>query len=60
VRDDGRGFDPVGLHTRPGHLGLPGMRERATHIEGRLEIASAPGAGTTVTCRAAIPVTRPT
>jgi nitrate/nitrite-specific signal transduction histidine kinase len=34
---------------RPGHFGLQGMRERAAHIEGKLTITSAPGAGTVVT-----------
>ena len=47
VRDDGIGFDPsLG---RPGHLGLACMRERAARLGGRLDIASAPGAGTTIT-----------
>jgi two-component system, NarL family, sensor histidine kinase UhpB len=50
VTDDGRGFllgDRVDAF-RPGHLGLPAMRERAELAGGRLEIASAPGEGTTV------------
>jgi signal transduction histidine kinase len=34
---------------RPGHFGLQGMRERAAHIEGKLTVTSAPGAGTVVT-----------
>jgi PAS domain S-box-containing protein len=47
IRDDGIGFDPsLG---RPGHLGLACMRERVTRLGGRLNIASAPGAGTTIT-----------
>ena len=46
VEDDGRGF----AIERPG-LGLTGMRERAELIGGELEIASAPGAGTTVVLR---------
>jgi two-component system, NarL family, sensor histidine kinase UhpB len=57
VRDDGTGFDaeailraPMGEHG----LGLFGMRERAEYVGGRVEIASAPGRGTTV--RAAVPV----
>ena len=48
VRDDGRGFDPQGHQAEPGHLGLPGMRERVASIGGRLAIESAPGAGTAV------------
>jgi signal transduction histidine kinase len=50
VTDDGRGFlmdDRLDAH-RPGHLGLPAMRERAELAGGHLEIASAPGEGTTV------------
>ncbi|MCW3004508.1 MAG: two-component sensor histidine kinase [Conexibacter sp.] len=47
VRDDGRGFDPAGVQER--RLGLIGMRERAQLADGRLEVDSAPGHGTTVT-----------
>jgi PAS domain S-box-containing protein len=50
VCDDGPGFDPTG--SRPGHLGLRSMRERATQVGGTLAIESAPGRGTCV--RAAI------
>lgn len=46
VDDDGRGFEAE----RPG-LGLTGMRERAELIGGELEVASAPGSGTTVELR---------
>ncbi|MBN1530512.1 MAG: response regulator [Thermoleophilaceae bacterium] len=47
VRDDGRGFDPEqGLRVRPGHLGLPAMRERVEITGGRLELESRPGSGT--------------
>lgn len=46
VVDDGRGFDPDGVEGRG--LGLRGMRERAELVGGKLEIRSAPGAGTTV------------
>ena len=35
-----------------GHYGLTGMRERAAAIGGRVEIASRPGTGTTVTITA--------
>ncbi|MDR7276468.1 sensor histidine kinase [Catenuloplanes atrovinosus] len=44
VRDDGRGFAPDGA--RPGSFGLTGIRERAEAVGGRMEIESAPGAGT--------------
>jgi signal transduction histidine kinase len=46
VADDGAGFDPA--TPVPGHLGLGTMAERARAAGGRLSIASAPGAGTTV------------
>ncbi len=48
IRDDGRGFDPARIPPRPGHLGLPDMRERAELAGGWLRVESAPGAGTTV------------
>ncbi|HVC30499.1 MAG TPA: GAF domain-containing sensor histidine kinase [Steroidobacteraceae bacterium] len=46
VEDDGRGFDPA--EPVGGHYGLLGMRERAHLLGGRLDLASAPGAGTRV------------
>jgi signal transduction histidine kinase/ligand-binding sensor domain-containing protein len=49
VRDDGRGMDPAMLEEgRPGHYGLPGMRERAERIGAQLNVWSAIGAGTEV------------
>jgi signal transduction histidine kinase len=48
-RDDGEGIPPEILEAgRPSHYGLRGMRERATHIGGKLEIWSAAGAGTEI------------
>ena len=50
ITDDGMGMDSALLEQgRPGHFGLQGMRERAAHIEGKLTITSAPGAGTVIT-----------
>lgn len=49
VEDDGVGFDPEGV--AGGGLGLVAMRERVEWLGGRLEVASAPGAGTRVTAR---------
>lgn len=48
VADDGRGIPSAVLHDggRDGHWGIPGMRERAAGI-GTLDVASAPGQGTT-------------
>lgn len=52
MTDDGRGFDATRLaRTMPGsgHLGLLGMRERATLLGGTFVVDSQPGGGTTVT-----------
>lgn len=50
IRDDGRGIDPTVLEGsgRPGHWGLPGIRERAERIGSRLEFWSEAEAGTEV------------
>src|SRR6266699_4569933 len=45
VRDDGCGFDPSQKHAG---LGIAGMGERATLLEGTMTIISQPGQGTTV------------
>ncbi|PRX06211.1 UNVERIFIED_ORG: signal transduction histidine kinase [Actinomadura viridilutea] len=45
VRDDGEGFDPDAARG----FGLRGMRERVAQAGGRLEVDSAPGAGTVLT-----------
>jgi len=48
VTDDGVGFEPADPELRSTRLGLTSMEERAGRIGGRLEIRSAPAAGTTV------------
>jgi signal transduction histidine kinase len=50
VRDDGIGIDPKVLDrgSVPGHWGLPGMRERAETLGGKMEVWSESGAGTEV------------
>jgi signal transduction histidine kinase len=48
VSDDGSGFHAENGHTRTGHYGLIGMRERAAQIGAELELDSVPGRGTTV------------
>jgi len=53
VRDDGVGFDPEAAAVRSRRLGLTSMEERAQRLGGRLTVASAPGAGTTVRLEAA-------
>jgi signal transduction histidine kinase len=49
VTDDGRGFDAAAEHE--GH-GLRSMRRRAAAMGGRVELASSPGRGTTLTATA--------
>lgn len=59
VEDNGAGFDPA--TTRNGDrrgLGLIGMRERASHLNGVVHVDSAPGRGTRITV--ALPVRRST
>jgi signal transduction histidine kinase len=53
IRDDGIGIDPdERVHAaRTGHWGLKGMRERAEHLGGELEVWSEPGAGTEIELR---------
>jgi len=50
VRDDGVGIDTEAhrVGSRPGHWGLPGMRERARMIGAQIAIWSRPGAGTEI------------
>jgi signal transduction histidine kinase/ligand-binding sensor domain-containing protein len=49
IRDDGEGIAPAILEDgRPGHYGLPGMRERAAEIGAKLDIWSGVGTGTEV------------
>jgi signal transduction histidine kinase len=44
VRDDGRGFDPAAARG----LGLAGLADRVSIVNGALRISSKPGAGTTL------------
>jgi signal transduction histidine kinase len=52
IEDDGRGFDPKS--TRDGGMGLVGMRERMALLDGRLDVESTPGSGSTI--RAEVPL----
>ena len=53
IRDDGKGISAQLLSNegRPGHWGLPGMRERAKLVGGRLEIWSELDSGTEIELR---------
>ena len=53
LRDDGKGIDTVVLSGQGpgGHYGLPGMRERAKLIGGKLVVWSEVDAGTEVELR---------
>jgi signal transduction histidine kinase len=53
VHDEGRGFDAA---AQSDGYGFVDMRQRLAFVDGTLEIASEPGAGTTVTAR--VPVRR--
>jgi signal transduction histidine kinase/ABC-type uncharacterized transport system substrate-binding protein len=51
VHDNGVGFDPTRKQGRPS-LGLAGMRQRLSLVDGELLIDSAPGDGTNIVARA--------
>jgi signal transduction histidine kinase len=52
VRDDGEGIPPEILEQgRPGHYGLPGIRERARQIGAELTVWSRAGSGTEIELR---------
>ncbi|CAB3661156.1 Serine/threonine-protein kinase PknD [Paraburkholderia sediminicola] len=46
IRDDGQGFDAQAI--RKTSFGLAGMEERVLMLGGRIEVVSAPGAGTAI------------
>ena len=49
IKDDGCGFDPEQVTGLPDSFGIQGMKERAEHIGGKLQVHSVIGKGTTVT-----------
>lgn len=59
IEDNGAGFDPLAVRSaeRRG-LGLIGMRERASHLHGSVQVDSTPGQGTRITVE--LPVRRST
>jgi signal transduction histidine kinase len=57
IRDDGQGIAPEILEEgRPGHYGLPGMRERAKQVGAKLTIWSGGGTGTEIELSIAGPI----
>lgn len=55
VCDDGAGFDPGQATRQHGSVGLELLTSLAATQEGRLDVDAAPGAGTAVTLRVAVP-----
>ncbi|MBT1687989.1 sensor histidine kinase [Dawidia soli] len=47
LEDNGKGFDPAAIIARPG-IGLSNARSRVEYLNGKLDITSAPGEGTTI------------
>ena len=54
VQDDGQGATPQAFEAADAY-GIMGMRERARHFGGRIDITSAPGAGTRMCLSVAVP-----
>jgi signal transduction histidine kinase len=54
VQDDGQGAPPQAFEAADAY-GVMGMRERAGHFGGRIDITSAPGAGTRMCLSVALP-----
>ncbi|HEX4961465.1 MAG TPA: sensor histidine kinase [Thermoanaerobaculia bacterium] len=48
IEDDGQGFDPA---AQVSGMGLKNLKDRANSLQGKLEVASAPGAGAALTVR---------
>ena len=62
IEDDGRGFseDATPGRSQDAGLGLISMRERAALVGGSLTVDSAPGEGTSIYVRVALPHSAPT
>lgn len=52
VEDDGKGFDPAGTQ---GGSGMENIKARVSHLNGVLDIQSAPGAGTIINIECKLP-----
>jgi signal transduction histidine kinase len=48
LADNGCGFDPEAVQSKPANFGISGMKERARHIHAALRISSGPDAGTSI------------
>jgi signal transduction histidine kinase len=59
IVDDGTGITPGAMDAAAAgeHLGIAGMRDRAQRAGGKLDLASEPGRGTTVSASLPIPLT---
>jgi signal transduction histidine kinase len=56
VEDNGRGLNPLERAPRPtGGIGIPGMRQRAEGLGGRMELTSQSGKGCSVIIRIPAP-----
>lgn len=55
IQDSGVGFDPDRLRAHPLGLGLVNMRERARSVQGRLDIRSEMGRGTSILVQIPLP-----
>lgn len=58
VEVEGRGFDADREVASGDGTGLPGIRERARMLGGRVAVESVPGAGTTLTVELPVPAPR--
>jgi PAS domain S-box-containing protein len=58
IEDDGCGFEAEAVLKAARRLGLLGMQERLTLVQGTLTIESTPGCGTTIFARIPLPVGR--
>ena len=56
VRDDGKGFSPETI-LKEGGNGIHNMHERASLLQGQIDIRSAPSKGTTITLNVPIIIT---
>jgi signal transduction histidine kinase len=55
IQDNGHGFSEQRVN---GGLGIAGMRSRTAKIRGRFDLKTEPGAGTTITVTASLPLAR--